>query len=49
MPFLLDLVARGRFNLDDLVSARFGLDEAQHAYDLLNRGEVVGRAVVEWP
>lgn len=48
MPVLLDLVTRGRLNLDGLVSARFPLEEAQHAYDLLDRGQVVGRAVVEW-
>jgi succinate semialdehyde reductase (NADPH) len=48
MPVLLDLVARGRLNLDGLVSARFALEEAQHAYDLLDRGQIVGRAVIEW-
>ncbi len=37
----------GRLDLEGLVSARFALDEAQHAYDLLERGEVVGRAVIE--
>jgi Zn-dependent alcohol dehydrogenase len=47
MPTVLDLVARGLLDLDGLVSARFSLDEAQHAYDLLERGQVVGRAVVE--
>jgi Zn-dependent alcohol dehydrogenase len=47
VPTVLDLVARGRLDLEGLVSARFALDEAQHAYDLPERGEVVGRAVIE--
>jgi succinate semialdehyde reductase (NADPH) len=47
MPLLLELVARGRLNLEGLVSARFPLEEASRAYDLLDRGLVVGRAVVE--
>ena len=48
MPLLLDLVAGGRLDLESLVSARFALDEVQRAYDLLDRGQIVGRAVVEW-
>jgi D-arabinose 1-dehydrogenase-like Zn-dependent alcohol dehydrogenase len=30
-----------------MVSRRFGLDEAGAAYEALDRGEIVGRAVVD--
>ena len=47
MPLLLDLVAQGRLNLDGLVSAHYSLEQAQQAYTLLDRGQIVGRAVID--
>ena len=47
MPVLLDLVARGRLDLDGLVSAHYSLEQAEHAYGLLDRGQIVGRAVID--
>src|SRR5205807_1394250 len=35
---VLDLMARGSLKVSDLVTHRFGLDEAPSAYELLERG-----------
>ena len=47
MPRLLDLVARGKFLPQEIVSRRFALADADHAYRALGRGEIIGRAVVD--
>jgi S-(hydroxymethyl)glutathione dehydrogenase/alcohol dehydrogenase len=47
MPALLRLVERGVLRPQAMVSRRFGLDEAGAAYEALDRGEIVGRAVVD--
>ncbi|QEC46514.1 zinc-binding dehydrogenase [Baekduia soli] len=44
---LMQMVVDGRLHLDSVISRRFTLDEADLAYGLLARGEIVGRAVVE--
>ena len=46
MPRLLELAADGRISLGDTISREVGLDEAAAIFDALDRGEVVGRAVV---
>jgi len=46
VPDLLQLVARGRVGVKELVSRRFKLEEAGQAYEALNRGEITGRAIV---
>jgi succinate semialdehyde reductase (NADPH) len=46
MPRLLELAADGRISLGDTISREVGLDEAAETFDALDRGEVVGRAVV---
>jgi succinate semialdehyde reductase (NADPH) len=46
MPRLLELAAGGRISLGDTISREVGLDEAAAIFDALDRGEVVGRAVV---
>jgi succinate semialdehyde reductase (NADPH) len=46
MPELLRLVARGFLEPEQMVTQRFSLDEADGAYKALDRGEIVGRAVV---
>ncbi|MCZ2824613.1 MULTISPECIES: zinc-binding dehydrogenase [unclassified Modestobacter] len=47
MPQLLDLAARGVIRPSELITRRYGLAEADAAYQALSRGEVVGRAVVD--
>jgi S-(hydroxymethyl)glutathione dehydrogenase/alcohol dehydrogenase len=46
MPSLLELAADGRISLADTISREVGLDEAAATFDALDRGEIVGRAVV---
>jgi S-(hydroxymethyl)glutathione dehydrogenase/alcohol dehydrogenase len=46
MPDLLALVADGRVKLGQTISRRVGLDEVADVYAALDRGEIVGRAVV---
>ncbi|MDA3646512.1 zinc-binding dehydrogenase [Saccharopolyspora indica] len=47
MPVLLDLVARSLLRPQDAISRRYPFDQAQEAYDALNRGEIIGRAVID--
>ena len=46
MPRLLSLVARGFVNLEQMVTQKLPLEEANSAYEALDRGEIVGRAVI---
>lgn len=47
VPAILQLVERGVVNPSRTISRRYTLAEAPRAYDALNRGEIVGRAIVE--
>jgi succinate semialdehyde reductase (NADPH) len=47
MPALLRLVAQGVVRPGQVITRRYGLDGAADAYAALDRGEIVGRAVVE--
>ena len=46
MPEILGLVAEGHIDLSGVITRRVGLDEAAATYEALDRGEIVGRAVV---
>jgi len=46
MPRLLALIERGVLRPDAAVTRRYPLDEAPDAYEALDRGEIVGRAIV---
>ena len=46
MPVLLELIEQGILAPGNSVSRRFGLEEAPEAYELLDQGGIVGRAVV---
>ena len=46
LPAVARLAADGHFDLDGLVTRRFGLEQADEAYAALDRGEITGRAVV---
>ena len=46
-PMYVDWFKRGKLPLDKLVSRRFTLDQINEACDALERGEILGRAIVE--
>ncbi len=46
MPRLLSLVARGIVNPERMVTQKLPLEEVNSAYQALDRGEIVGRAVI---
>ena len=46
MPRILEGAVRGMFRPERMVTRRFRLEDANEAYHLLDRGEIVGRAVV---
>jgi S-(hydroxymethyl)glutathione dehydrogenase/alcohol dehydrogenase len=46
VPMLIELYMDGKYKLDELISRRVGLDELNHAYDLLLAGEVKRSIVV---
>lgn len=47
LPRVVKLAESGTFNLNDSVSRVCKLEEAKSAYEDLDRGEIIGRAVVE--
>ena len=46
MPQILSLAARGFVNPKQMVTQKLPLEEADSAYQALDRGEIIGRAVV---
>lgn len=46
MPRYVDLYLQGRLKLDELVSARIGLDEVNAGFDAMRRGEVARSVIV---
>jgi succinate semialdehyde reductase (NADPH) len=46
LPAVVGLVADGSVRLDQVITRRVTLDEAADTYAALDRGEIVGRAVV---
>lgn len=46
LPAVLALARQGRFQLPQTVTRRYTLDDVNEAYGALDRGEIVGRAVV---
>lgn len=46
LPAVVGLVADGTVRLDQVITRRVSLDEAAETYAALDRGEIVGRAVV---
>jgi S-(hydroxymethyl)glutathione dehydrogenase/alcohol dehydrogenase len=47
MPAVLRLAAAGVVRPGQIITRRYGLDDAAEAYAALDRGEIVGRAVIE--
>jgi S-(hydroxymethyl)glutathione dehydrogenase/alcohol dehydrogenase len=46
LPLIIDLFMEGRYKLKELISRRLPLDEINHAFDLLQQGEVKRSVVV---
>ena len=46
MPEIIRLTVNGTFRPETMITQRFGLDEADAAYQALARGEIIGRAIV---
>jgi succinate semialdehyde reductase (NADPH) len=46
MPEIVGLAARGLLDVSKSISRRYRLDECPEAYQALNRGEILGRAIV---
>lgn len=46
VPALLRLLAAGKLDLGGVISRRVSLDEAPQTYEALDRGEILGRAVI---
>jgi succinate semialdehyde reductase (NADPH) len=46
MPEIVGLAARGLIDVKKPISRRYRLEECQEAYQALNRGEIMGRAIV---
>lgn len=46
MPDILRLAATGQINVSQPITRRYTLEETDQAYQALNRGEIVGRAIV---
>lgn len=47
LPKLVRLAETGIFNLSDAVSRKYKFEEAGQAFQDLNEGKIVGRAVIE--
>jgi succinate semialdehyde reductase (NADPH) len=47
MPALLDLVAHGQVRHDELITRRYSLDNAERAFRALDRGDIIGRALID--
>jgi S-(hydroxymethyl)glutathione dehydrogenase/alcohol dehydrogenase len=46
MPALIRLIEAGAVSVDAQISTRVPLEDAGEVYDALDRGEIVGRALV---
>jgi len=46
MPDVLRLAGTGQINVTRPITRRYTLEQADEAYQALNRGEIVGRAIV---
>ena len=46
---LLAMVAAGTVRPESVITRRYGIDDVDEAYRALGRGEIVGRAIIEFP
>lgn len=47
MPEIISLASKGIINIDDAVSTQFKLDEINTAFEKLEQGEIIGRAIIK--
>lgn len=47
MPAILRMVAKGQIDVSRSISRKFSLAQAADAYNLLDKGQIVGRAVID--
>ena len=47
LPKVIKLAESGIFNLNDMVSRKYKFEEANEAFQDLNEGKIIGRAVIE--
>ena len=47
MPEIISLVSKGIINIDDAVSTKFKLEEINSAFEKLERGDIIGRAIIK--
>jgi S-(hydroxymethyl)glutathione dehydrogenase/alcohol dehydrogenase len=46
MPKYVDFYLDGRLRLDEMISARIGLDEVNEAFDRMRKGEAARQVIV---
>ncbi|MCU1475389.1 MAG: alcohol dehydrogenase [Subtercola sp.] len=46
LPAVVAMAAEGTFDVSHLITRRYGLDDADEAYQALSRGEITGRAII---
>ena len=46
LPEVLALAAHGQVNVSQPITRRYSLEQADEGYAALNRGEIIGRAIV---
>jgi len=47
MPEILLMAERRMIDLDNVITRKFTLDQVNEAYAALNRGDIVGRSIVQ--
>lgn len=48
IPYYVDLYLVGKLKLDELITERFNLDEINQAFQAMDKGELVGKAILEF-
>ena len=48
IPYYVDLYLGGKLKLDELITDRFRFDEINQAFQAMDRGELLGRAILEF-
>jgi S-(hydroxymethyl)glutathione dehydrogenase/alcohol dehydrogenase len=46
MPKYIDFYLDGRLHLDEMISSRIALEDVNHAFDLMRKGEAARQVIV---
>jgi S-(hydroxymethyl)glutathione dehydrogenase/alcohol dehydrogenase len=49
MPEIISLASKGIINVDEAVSTRYKLEEINSAFEKLEQGDIIGRAIIKMP